>query len=542
MKIYEYLIKKIQDTGTRHVFGIQGDYVLNFYEKLCKSPLTVINTCDEQGAGFAADAYARITGFGVVCVTYGVGGLKLANTTAQAFAELSPVLVISGAPGISERKGNPLLHHKVRSFETQINVFREMTSVQAVLDDPKTAASEIDRVINAIHRTKRPGYIELPRDMVQAEINESHNTVEKKELYIDKTETNKALQKVLSMIDKAKNPIIIAGVETHRFGMQDLLLKLIEHSGISFVTGVLSKSVFSENHPQFLGVYAGAMTPDNIREKVEGSDCVIAIGPLITDISTGIFTHNIDHKNAIVLMQDKLFIEGDIYSGIDMRNLIKQMADTIPEKKLPEKEIKRHMLDPFIPEKNKEVTMERFISCLNTFLNDDITIIAEPGDPLFASLDLEVHAKNGFLSCSYYASLGFSVPASVGVELADPNKRPIVLVGDGSFQMTGMEISVAARYGLSPIVIVLNNGGYGTFRPMVDGEFNDILEWRYAEVVKVIGSGKGFKVSNEEELVSALIKAKNNNTAPTIIDVKIGKYDCSKRLRSLTDKLKKSVK
>src|SRR5512144_393750 len=156
MKISDYLIRAIQKTGTRHVFGIQGDYVLNFYSKLCQSGLAVINTCDEQGAGFAADAYARLTGFGVVCVTYGVGGLKLVNTTAQAFAELAPVLVISGAPGLSERQGDPLLHHKVRSFETQLNVFREVTAAQAVLDNPKTAAAEIDRVIRAIHETKRP--------------------------------------------------------------------------------------------------------------------------------------------------------------------------------------------------------------------------------------------------------------------------------------------------------------------------------------------------------------------------------------------------
>lgn len=125
MKIGEYLVKAIQDTGTRHVFGIQGDYVLNFYSQLCESPLKVINTCSEQGAGFAADAYARTTGFGAVCVTYGVGGLNVANSTAQAFAERSPVLVISGAPGIRERQHNPLLHHKIRSFQSQLSNIRQ---------------------------------------------------------------------------------------------------------------------------------------------------------------------------------------------------------------------------------------------------------------------------------------------------------------------------------------------------------------------------------------------------------------------------------
>ena len=540
MKISEYLIRAVRKTGTRHVFGIQGDYVLNFYDQLCKSPLKVINTCDEQGAGFAADAYARVTGFGVVCVTYGVGGLKLANSTAQAFAELSPVLVISGAPGMSEREGDPLLHHKVRSFETQLNVFREMTSAQAVLDNAETAADEIDRVIHAIHKTKRPGYIELPRDMVQVEAGESRISFPE-QLSVDRSVVDEALRKVMAMVAAAKNPIVIAGAEIHRFGMQQSLLKFLHRSQLPFVTGVLGKSVVSENHPQFIGVYAGAMSPDDIRLAVEEADCVIAIGPLMTDLSTGIFTQNIDPARTVALMPDSLVIGGSACPGIGMEYFLKIMIAAMPESKQPAQPIKRHMLAPFVPEKDKAITMERLIACINTFLSDDITVIAEPGDPLFGALDLRVHDKNEFISCSYYASLGFSVPASIGVQLALPNRRPLVLVGDGSFQMTGMELSVAARYGLSPIIVILNNGGYGTFRHMMDGAFNDIQPWQYADVIRVIGSGKGYTVSKEEEFVSVLEAARTNNVSPTVIDVRLGKYDCSQRLKMLTDKLKKRV-
>jgi TPP-dependent 2-oxoacid decarboxylase len=149
---------------------------------------------------------------------------------------------------------------------------------------------------------------------------------------------------------------------------------------------------------------------------------------------------------------------------------------------------------------------------------------------------------NEFISCAYYASLGFGVPASIGVQLAAPNRRPLVLEGDGSFQMTGMELSTAVRYGLSPIIVILNNGGYGTFRPMLDGAFNDIQPWQYAEVVRVIGSGKGFKVSKEEELAVAFAAAMVNTAAPTIIDVLLDKYDCSERLKRLTVKWKTRVK
>ncbi|MFA7677364.1 MAG: thiamine pyrophosphate-dependent enzyme [Candidatus Omnitrophota bacterium] len=540
MEIYEYLIKAIQDTGTRHVFGIQGDYVLNFYNQLCRSKLKVINTCDEQGAGFAADAYARLTGFGVVCVTYGVGGLKLANTTAQAFAELSPVLVISGAPGVSERKGNPLLHHKVRSFKTQLNVFREMTSAQAVLDNPDKAASEIDRVIRAIHETKRPGYIELPRDMVHAEAGLPH--AYKEELPSkDKVSFDEPLNRILAKMVSAKRPMIIAGVEIHRFNMQLCLLKFLKRCGFPFVTGILGKSVVSENHPQFVGVYAGAMSPDNIRQTVENSDCVISIGDIITDLSTGIFTQCIKPENSIIIMPDNISVEGSDYRGIDMKEFLKAVTAALPGPERPMQPIGRHILKPFIPKKGRRITMDRLIECLNTFLSDDTTVIAEPGDPLFGSLDLRVHASKEFISCGYYASLGFAVPAAIGVQLASPNRRPLALVGDGSFQMTGMELSVAARYKLSPIVIVLNNGGYGTFRPVLDGDFNDIQPWRYAEIVDVIGSGKGYTVSKEEEFASALKAAGKNNSSPTLIDVRIKKCDCSRRLKMLAERLKKRI-
>src|SRR5437588_5939520 len=163
--IGEYLIQRLYAHGVRHVFGIPGDYVLGFYEQLLKSKLQIVNTCDEQGAGFAADAYARVRGLGVVCVTYCVGGLKIANTTAEAFAEKSPVVVISGAPGMSEREKNPLLHHKVREFDTQKKVFEQLTVASTVLNDPQTALQEIDRVLHAALRFKRPVYIELPREL-----------------------------------------------------------------------------------------------------------------------------------------------------------------------------------------------------------------------------------------------------------------------------------------------------------------------------------------------------------------------------------------
>src|SRR5689334_16415506 len=236
----EYLIQRLHAHGVRHVFGIPGDYVLGFYDLLSHSKLRLINTCDEQGAGFAADAYARVRGLGVVCVTYCVGGLKVANTTAEAFAEKSPVVVISGAPGMKEREKNPLLHHKVREFDTQKKVFEQLTIASAVLGDPQTAFQEIDRVLAAALRFKRPVYLELPRDRVNVRGNANYRPERDAEASDAKT-LRAALAEAVTMINAAKRPVILADIELHRFGLQPELLKLAQRSNIPVAATILGK-------------------------------------------------------------------------------------------------------------------------------------------------------------------------------------------------------------------------------------------------------------------------------------------------------------
>src|SRR5947199_5839836 len=225
LSIGEYLIQRLYAHGVRHVFGIPGDYVLGFYEQLLRSKLALINTCDEQGAGFAADAYARVRGLGAVCITYCVGGLKVANTTAEAFAEKSPVVVISGAPGMKEREKNPLLHHKVREFDTQKKVFEQLTIASTVLTDPQTAFQEIDRVLHAALRFKRPVYIELPRDLTSVPGIPHHKTPKIHERSDPKT-LRACLAEAAEMINAARQPVILADVEIHRFALQYEVLRL----------------------------------------------------------------------------------------------------------------------------------------------------------------------------------------------------------------------------------------------------------------------------------------------------------------------------
>jgi len=538
--IGDYLIARLYALGVRHVFGIPGDYVLGFYDALQKSRLQIINTCDEQGAGFAADAYARVRGLGVVCVTYCVGGLKVANTTAEAFAEKSPVVVISGAPGMGEREKNPLLHHKVREFDTQKRVFEQLTVASTVLDDPQTALQEIDRVLLAALRYKRPVYIELPRDRVTMTGVAHHKPLEFHETS-DPITLREALAEAVAMMNRARQPVILADVEVHRFGLQKELLKLAEKSNIPVAATIMGKSVIGESHALYLGVYEGAMGREEVRRYVEESDCVLMLGAFMTDINLGIFTARLDPARSITSTSEKLSIRYHNFEGVGFKDFLRGLLKAPLRRRARMKISRPEPSAPFLPLAKRKITIRRLFQRLNAFLRDDTVVICDVGDSLFGALDLFIHEHTEFLGTAYYASMGFAVPAAIGVQLADAKRRPLVLVGDGAFQMTGMELTTAIRYHLNPIVVLLNNSGYGTERHIQDGSYNDLIPWNYHLLPKVLGAGHGFAVETEEQLDQALRQAENEKESFSLIDVRLDPMDRSPALHRLARNLAKRL-
>jgi indolepyruvate decarboxylase len=534
------LIARLEKLGARHVFGIPGDYVLGFYDLLQRSRLTVINTCDEQGAGFAADAYARVRGLGVVCITYCVGGLKVANTTAEAFAEKSPVVVISGAPGVSEREKNPLLHHKVRDFDTQKKVFEQLTVASTVLDDPQIALQEIDRVLDAALRLKGPVYIELPRDRVNTS-GVPYHVPRRFDVESDPVVLREALRESVEMLNRAKRPVILADVEVHRFGLQKELLRLVEKFRLPVAATIMGKSVIAESHPDYLGVYEGAMGREEVRRYVEESDCVLMLGAFMTDINLGIFTARLEPARTIAATSEKLTIRYHNFEGVRFEDFIRGLLRAPIRQRAPLRFPRPQPDKPFLPAVRKKITIRRLFQRLNTFLDHDTVVISDIGDALFGALDLFIHQRTEFLGAAYYASMGFAVPAAVGVQLADPGKRPLVLVGDGAFQMTGMELSTAVRYQLNPIVIVLNNGGYGTERHIKDGPYNDLIRWKYHKLPEVLGAGRGFVVETEDEFARALEEAAAEKGSFCLIDVLLDPLDRSPALHRLARNLAKRL-
>ena len=535
--IGEYLIQRLHAHGVRHIFGVPGDYVLGFYDQLFRSKLLqIVNTCDEQGAGFAADAYARVRGFGAVCVTYCVGGLKVANTTAEAFAEKSPVVIISGAPGIKEREKNPLLHHKVREFDTQKKVFEQLTAASTVLSDPQTAFQEIDRVLHVAWRYKRPVYIELPRDLVFAPGIPYHQPREIHE-ESDPATLRSALAEAAAMINSARQPVVLADVEVHRFALQDTLLKLVRKTNLPVATTVLGKSVIGEQHPFYLGVYAGVLGREDVRRYVESSDCVIMLGAFLTEINLGIYTAQLDPVRTIYANSEKLSIRYHTYENVRFKDFMRGLLNLRLRRRALGKIPRPPAREPRAKPRNGKITTKYLFQRLNDFLNAKTMVVADTGDALFGATDLFIRHRTEFIGPAYYASMGFAIPACIGAQLANPRLRPLVLVGDGAFQMTGMELSTAARCGLNPIVILLNNFGYGTERHMQDGPYNDLLSWHYCRLPEFLGVGRGFMVETETQLDRALVEARKWEKSFCLIEVRLDQHDRSPALQRLAGRL-----
>src|SRR4051812_5218056 len=328
MPMGQFLFEYLHRRGVRHSFGIPGDFALPTFAWLDKSPIQSITMCHEPGAGFAADAYARLNGIGLVCVTYCVGGLNVLNAIAGAYAEKSPVVVVSGAPGRNDREKDPLLHHKVKTFETQKRVYDEVTVASAILLDEQTAAAEIVRCVEACLRQKRPVYIEMPYDMVDRVV----PTCPMPPTVKPQSEADTlaaVLKETAQMIRGAKKPVILAGVELHRYGVTDLAVKLAEKLNIPIAADLLSKSAVRENHPLYLGVYGGAMSSDpHVRAYVESADCVLMLGTFITDMNMGIYTAKLERKHTVLATTESIKIAFHRYDEIDFCDYLKGLVRT----------------------------------------------------------------------------------------------------------------------------------------------------------------------------------------------------------------------
>jgi indolepyruvate decarboxylase len=542
MKLHEYLFGALWNVGVRHVFGIPGDYALNLYEALeDDGRFDLVRLSHEPAVGFAADGCARATsGLAVCCVTYGAGGLNMINPIACAYAEESPVLVISGGPGRLEKQAAIPVHHEVKSFESQLNVYAEVTEYSAILDDPQSAASHISRAIETALATKRPVYLEVPRDMVLAEIAVPVQA-EAPRLKVDEGAVQEAAGEIIERLSAAAHPVLIVGVEVHRFQLRDQILRLAERLNIPVASSFLGRGVFPTRHPQFVGTYLGVASPQPIRDVVESSDCVLLVGELVSDTSLGVSAHRLNERNLLTAVARDVFVGHHRYEHAPLDRVVAQLLEgPLPPARPPfaAPATEPTSDDAGVQDAAGRITMHQVIHRLNAFFakHPDLLLVADTGDSLFASVDIQA---DECIAPAYYATMGFSVPAALGVQISS-GRRPLVLVGDGAFQMTGPEISHASRYGCNPIVVLLNNQGWEMLQVFFpDATYNSTVPWPFARLAELWG-GRGFHAGTAAELKAALDAAAFESRF-TLIEVALERGDISPILQRFVAAFKERV-
>jgi indolepyruvate decarboxylase len=543
LSIGEYLIQRLQDYGIRDCFGIPGDYVLSLYTMLEQSPINTVGCTREDCAGFAADAYARVHGMGALCVTYCVGGLSVCNSIAGAYAEKSPVVMITGSPGMRERIHNPLLHHMVRNFRTQYDVFEKLCVAGTELNDPLDAFSEIDRALATCARYKRPVYIEIPRDMVHVRP-QTPPRYKQPELRSDTLALNEAIDETVARIESARQPVFLLGVEIHRFGLQEEAVRLAEDSGIPMAATMLGKGVVAETHPLYMGLYEGALGHEEVTKYIEASDCVLMLGTFMTDINLGIYTAELNLSDCIYVTSEQLRVGYHHYHDVRLEDFVRALAARHPKPKTPIPPAPTEFWkEPFTLRPNERITVTRLMYRLDEQLEDNTVVIADVGDALFGATELTTRGKTEFISPAYYTSMGFAVPAALGVHVARPDARVVAIVGDGAFQMTGMELSNLVRHKFPTVVIVLDNKGYGTERLLHPGHwrFNDIQPWQYHRLPEVLGGGTGYLIRTEGDFDQALNAAWRDRSGPSILQIVLDADDASRALSTLAARMSKTV-
>lgn len=533
MAMGDFLVAYFRRIGVTHIFGIPGDLALKLFFSFGRPRgIEMVTLSHEPGVGFAADGYARATGrIGVACVTYGAGGHNMVNPVAGSFSERVPLLVLSGGPGEEEHKLGTLIHHQAREIESQYRIYQEVTCASAVLTDPHRAARQFHDVVRAIWAEQRPGYVEIHRDMADRKITVPDEIIEWDGRLAfnpsDQRKVEEAARETAAMFNQSRRPVLVTGIEVHRYQVGHQLTALAEKMGVPVFSTVLGKGGFPMDHPLYMGVHVGPLSPAPIIKRMDEADFVLNMGCLKTDMNFGNRPPAIIQDKTVWAVDRRVDVKYHTYTNVGVNDFVRVLTR---QKLRPHRELV-HYADNIPPARRTELARPLRVIALLRVVNEFLArhrrylVLTDSGDMLFAGLDLRVPLSGAYLAQGFYASMGFSVPAALGAQIGG-SARPLVLCGDGAFQMTGQEISHAPMLGLNPVVLVVNNGGWGIFRPVVDREeLLEIPPWPYAKLAEDWG-GMGIVANSASELREALERV-NAYKGFAIIDVRIVRKDLS---------------
>jgi len=510
------LLTALRDHGAREIFGIPGDFVLPLFKVIEESNILPNFTLSHEPAvGFAADAAARYHGgLGVAVVTYGAGAFNLVNSIAGAYAERSPVVVIAGAPGARERVSGFLLHHQARTVDTQLAVFKEITCDQAVLTDPATAPAQIARVLRSAREMSLPVYLEFPRDMVDAEVDPVIPLPPRR---ADPGALAECVDEILARIEQASAPVIVVDVEIRRYGVEDRIAALARKLNLPLVTTFMGRGLLDNAADVVAGTYLGAAGDPAITQLVEDADLVLMLGVIVSDTNFALSNRAPDPRRTILASSREVQIGHHAYRDMPLVDLIDALERRArSQTQRPGLPRQRTAYPRGLPADDRPIAPSDIATAVNDLFDrhGKMPMTSDIGDCLFTAMEID---NTALAAPGYYAGMGFGVPAGVGV--AATGLRPLILVGDGAFQMTGWELGNCRRYGLDPIVVLFNNCSWEMLRVFQpESRFNDLDDWHFADIANAIG-GTGERVTTRAELVAALDRAVQRRGRFSLVEV-----------------------
>jgi indolepyruvate decarboxylase len=522
------LLQTLKDHGAREIFGIPGDFVLPLFKVIEESRILPHFTLSHEPAvGFAADAAARYhSGLGVAVVTYGAGAFNLVNAVAGAYAERSPVVVIAGAPGARERASGFALHHQARTVDTQLAVFREITCDQVVLTDPAVAPEALARVLRSARERSLPVYIEFPRDMVGVET-ETVPVLPRRPA--DAGALAECADEVIERLAAAASPVIIVDVEVRRYGAEDRVAALARKLKIPVVTTFMGRGLLENAADVVHGTYLGAAGDPAVTKLVEDADALLLLGVILSDTNFALSGRQLDPRRTMLAIDREVRIGHHVYPDLPIEDVVEALlARARPAKRTS----KARRIPSGYPRGLAADDQPIAPSDIATAINDlfdrhgAMPMTSDIGDCLFTAMEID---NTALAAPGYYAGMGFGVPAGIGVAAAT-GRRPLILVGDGAFQMTGWELGNCRRYGLDPIVVLFNNCSWEMLRAFQpESAFNDLDDWHFAAIASSIG-GHGQRVTTRHALAVALEQAVTRRGVFSLIEVMLARGAMSRTL------------
>ena len=540
--VADYLLDRLADCGVDHLFGVPGDYNLQFLDHvIAHRQIRWVGCANELNAAYAADGYARMQGCGALLTTFGVGELSALNGVAGSFAEHVPVLHIVGAPCTGAQQRRECLHHTLG--DGNFDRFRQMSApisvAQGVLD-AANARDEIDRVLRDILHYCRPGYLLLPADIAALPTSPPVNALTAKPTPVDSTELADFVSHARALLNDRRRVSLLADVLALRFGLQSTLNKWMDALPIPHATMLMGKGLFNETHAGFVGTYSGGASPPETRDAIEDAEVIFCIGTCFTDTITAGFTHQIPVEKSIEIQPFAARVGKRWFSGIGMQEavnaLIALSRDFSAQWQIqPARVLKTTAVD------TGQLTQRHFWQTLDKYLMPQDIILGDQGTAAFGLADLTLPQGASLIVQPLWGSIGYTLPAAFGAQTSQPERRVVLVVGDGAAQLTIQELSSMLRDGLKPLILLLNNEGYTVERAIHGPEerYNDISLWNWTQLPQALNldcQAECWKVSNVSQLSDALARAAHRDRL-TLLEVMLPKMDIPPLLKAVTQAL-----